>query len=297
MHASTLFWNLTVLIHSPDQEQTQQQASNMQYYTCSYLLLVTLYAWTRFFKLLQRQPFSPNINYLDFAYVTFYSLFFTAFSISFSVLIITCQSLLQLQIIRGNKQWNNYGRIIPCIGMSVLVGMFWIVVIFLQNILLRASTNPCQSLCIQNSTSLMEVENISIGIYFVFTLLPTSIIVIVTSVLSVKLFKKMSIQQKIQHYNNKKLLFMPILMVILIVCNGVIGYLHDGHCNFRSDKASGSERLPWKLGLFRKSFGFINCLHGVSYPITLLYFNTKLRKNWKKYFTRISNRVDSETVQ
>ena len=151
---------------------------------------------------------------------------FTAFSTPFSVLIITCQSLLQLQIIRGKKQWNNYGRIIPCIGMSVLAGIFWNVVILLQEIILPASSNPCQPLCTQNSTSLVEVENITIGIYFVFTLLPTSIIVIVTSVWSVQLFKKMSIQQKIQDYNtlNKKLLFMPILMVILIVCNGVIGF-------------------------------------------------------------------------
>ena len=42
--------------------------------------------------------------------------------------------------------------------------------------------------------------------------------VIVTSVWSVQLFKIMSIQQKIQDYNtlSKKLLFMPILMMILV---------------------------------------------------------------------------------
>ncbi len=41
-------------------------------------------------------------------------------------------------------------------------------------------------------------------------------------------------------------------------------------------------------------YAFINFLHGVSYPITLLYFNTRLRKNWREQLTRKSNRVHSE---
>ncbi len=164
--------------------------------------------------------------------------------------------------------------------------MFWNVVVLLQQILLPASSNPCQPLCVQNSTSILEVENISIGIYFVFTLLPTSIIVIVTSVWSAQIFKKMSIQQKIQDYNNslnKKLIFMPILMVFLILCNGVIGYLM-GVAISEVIKLAGVEDYlgNWAYFARRMSYGIISCLHGVSYPITLLYFNTKLRKNCKK---------------
>ncbi len=87
-------------------------------------------------------------------------------------------------------------------------------------------------------------------------------------------------------------------MVILIVCNGVIGFL-IGVAISEVIKLAGVEDYlgNWAYFVNRMSFGFINCLHGVSYPITLLYFNTKLRKNWKKYFNRRSNRVDSETVQ
>ncbi len=171
--------------------------------------------------------------------------------------------------------------------------MFWNVVVLLQDIFLPVLINPCQPLCVQNSTSVPEAENITLGIYFVSTLLPTSTIVIVTSVWSVQLFKKMSIQQKIQDYNtlNKKLLFMPILLVILIVCNGIIGYL-IGIAISELIKLAGVENYlgNWTYFVQRMSFGFINCLHGVSYPITLLYFNTKLRKNWRKYFNRRSNR-------
>ena len=188
----------------------------------------------------------------------------------------------------------------PCIGICVLAGMFWNVVILLWDILLPVSSNPCEPLCVQNSTTILEALNINLGIllgiYFVSTLLPTSIMVIVTSVWSVQLFKKMSIQQKIQEYNtlNKKLLFMPILMVTLI---GLIGYL-IGVAISEVIKLAGVEDYlgNWAYFTSRMSNAVISCLHGVSYPITLLYFNTKLRKNWKKCFNRRSNRVDPEII-
>ncbi len=109
----------------------------------------------------------------------------------------------------------------------------------------------------------------------------------------------MSIQQKIQDYNtlNKKLLFMPVLMVILIVCNGVIGYLMGVAISEVIKLAGVKDYLGnWAYFTRRMSFAIIGCLHGVSYPITLLHFNTKLRKNWTKYFNRRSNRVDPEII-
>ncbi len=294
---STLFWNLTVFT-----ALIKSKLSNKPL-TVLYSSLLLVLCMEKIAQAIYSAAISPDmLRFCICDILTDSILFsFTAFSTPFSVLTITCQSLLQLQIIRGKKQWNSYGRIIPCIGISVLAGMFWNVMVLLQQILLPASSNPCQPLCVQNSTSILEVENISIGIYFVFRLLPTSIIVIVTSVWSAQIFKKMSIQQKIQDYNNslnKKLLFMPILMVFLIICNGVIGYLM-GVAISEVIKLAGVEDYlgNWAYFARRMSYGIINCLHGVSYPITLLYFNTKLRKNWKNFFTRISNRVDPETVQ
>ncbi len=97
------------------------------------------------------------------------------------------------------------------------------------------------------------------------TLMPSSIMVIVTSVWSVQLFKKMSIQQKIQDYNtlNKKLLFMPILMMILIVCNGVIGFLM-GIAISEVMKLAGVEDYLGNWAYFGDSMSnvFISCLHG-----------------------------------
>ncbi len=223
---------------------------------------------------------------------------FGAFSTVFSVLIIACQSLLQLQIVRGKKQWNSYGRIIPCIGASFLAGMFWFTVLLVQQILLPASSNPCQPLCIQNTTTtLSDSENISAGAYFVSTLLPASVMVIATSVWSVQLFKKMSICQNIQEYNNlnRKLLLMPILLMFIILCNGLFGYLIGKAFSEVLKLAGVKDYLGnWANFVEEMIYAFINFLHGVSYPITLLYFNTRLRKNWREQLTRNSNRVHSD---
>ncbi len=292
---STLFWNLTVFT-----ALIKTKLSNKPL-TVLYSSLLLVLCLDKIVQAIVTPTISPDmLRFCISDILTNAILFsFTAFTTPFSALIITCQSLLQLQIIRGKKQWNSYGRIIPCIGISVLAGMFWYVVVLLQNILLPESSNLCQPLCAQNSTSVRGVENISIGIYFVSTVLLTSTIVVVTSVWSVQLFKKQSIQQKIQDYNtlNKKLLFMPILMVILVICNGLIGFL-IGTAISEVLKLAGVEDYlgNWAYFARRMSNAVISCLHGVSYPITLLYFNTKLRKNWKKYFTRRSNRVDSEII-
>ncbi len=127
------------------------------------------------------------------------------------------------------------------------------------------------------------------------TLFPASATVIVTSVLSVQLFKRMSIQQKLQDdYSNlnKKLLLMPILMVFIIACNGPIGFLIGMAISEVLKLAEVEDYFGnWDYFAKRMVFAFVNTLHGVSYPIALLYFNTKLRKNWKKMLSRKSNRV------
>ena len=288
----TLFWNLTVFT-----ALIKSKLSNKPL-TVLYSSLLLVLCLDKIVQAIVTATISPNmLRFCICDILTNSFLFsFNASSTAFSVLIITCQSLLQLQIIRGKKQWNSYGRVIPCIGVSFLVGMFWYVGIIIQDILLPGSPNPCQPLCIQNGTSSSKAEIIILSTYLVSTLLPASTMVIVTTVWSAQLFKNMSIQQKIQDYNrlNKKLLFMPILMIILIVCNTLLGYLM-GTAISEVLKLSGVENYlgNWAYFVRRMSYGFISCLHGVSYPITLLYFNTKLRKNW---IFRRSNRVDSEII-
>ena len=293
---STLFWNLTVFT-----TLIKSKLSNNPL-TVLYSSLLLVLCMDKIVAGIVTATVSPDVvrfcscNILTDSFL----LAFNGFSVVFSILIITFQSLLQLQIIRGKKQWNSYGRIIPCIGVSILAGMFWYTMFLIQQILLPASSNPCQPLCIQNATSTtLEAEYILTGAFVVSTLLPASIMVIVTSVWSAQLFKKMSIRQKIQEYNtlNKKLLLMPILMLSLILCNLLLGFFLSIALSEVLQLAGVEDYLGnWAYFVRRMTFACVGSLHGVSYPITLLYFNTKLRKDWKKYLTRRSNRVNSETT-
>ena len=161
MLPSTLFWNLTVFT-----ALIKSKLSNKPL-TVLYSSLLLVLCMDKIVQVIYTATISPDmLRYCICDILTGSILFsFTAFSIPFSVLIITCQSLLQLQIIRGKKQWNSYRRIIPCIGVCVLAGIFWNVVVFLQDILLPASSNPCEPLCVQNSTTLMEALNINLGMH------------------------------------------------------------------------------------------------------------------------------------
>ncbi len=287
---STLFWNLTVFTAFIRRKLGNKPLAVL------YSSLLLVLCGDKIVVAIITTAASPDVlrfckcNILELSLVKS----FGAFSASFSVLIITCQSVLQLQIIRGKKQWNSFRKIIPCVGVSFLVAIFWSTVLLVeQNV--QPALNLCQSLCIQNTTlTNANTESILAAVYYVSTLFPASATVIVTSVWSVQLFKRMSIQQKLQDYSNlnKKLLLMPILMAILIACNGPIGYLIGIAISEVLKLAQVEDYFGnWDYFAKRMVFTFVNSLHGVSYPIALLYFNTKLRKNWKKMLSRKSNRV------
>ena len=83
--------------------------------------------------------------------------------------------------------------------------------------------------------------------------------------------------------------------MFIILCNGLFGYL-IGQAFSEVLKLAGVNDYLGNWANFAEEmiYAFINFLHGVSYPITLLYFNTRLRKNWREQLTRKSNRVHSE---
>ncbi len=118
---STLFWNLTVFT-ALIKKQTQQHVSNS---ALQFLAIDDLYgqdccsyhndnSFTRRAQILHMQHSSCRISHCIVHY------FFCA-SNHLSDLEI------QLQIIRGKKQWNSYGRITPCTGVSFLT---WNVLVY-----------------------------------------------------------------------------------------------------------------------------------------------------------------------
>ncbi len=289
----TLFWNVSVFV-ALIKSKLGNKPLTILYSSLMLILCVDKIAETILTAIIAPDLIRYCIcNTIAFAFLTAES----GFSTLFSVITISCQSMLQLQIIRGKKQWNNYNRIISCIGVIILIALIWSVLILLQQIFLPPSLNTCQPLCLQNFTVLFQAENIFLAVYLGVFLLPAAVTITVTSIWCVVLFKKMSIQQKNTDYSDlsKKLLLMPIIMVFLIFGNLSIGYLLSAVFS-EVLKLAGLEDYigNWAILGSDVSYAIGSLLQGVSYPITLLIFSTKLRKSWKGLFRRKHNKVQSE---
>ncbi len=87
------------------------------------------------------------------------------------------------------------------------------------------------------------------------------------------------------------------MMVLLLFGNGLLGYLL-GAVFSEVLKLAGVENHigNWAFTAVRLSFGIVGYSQGVSYPITLLIFSTKLRRSWRNLFTKKSNRIHTDTV-
>ncbi len=125
MLPSTLFWNLTVFTALIKSKLSNKPLTVLYSSLLLVLCMDKIIQTTGIATAITISPDMHKLFCICDILKNFILFFFTAFSTAFSVLIITCQSLLQLQIIRGKKQWNSYGRIIPCIGVRIL----WIVLV------------------------------------------------------------------------------------------------------------------------------------------------------------------------
>ncbi len=219
---STLFWNLTVFA-----ALIRSKLSNNPL-TVLYSSLLLVLCVDKIVAAIITATFSPHaIRFCTNILTAAFLFSFTAFSTVFSVLIVTFQSLLQLQIIRGKKQWNSYGWVILFIGVSALTGIFWYGLIFFSKpyhqiiarhymyntkfyfkFAIQQYINHRSIFCVYNASSFCHNNSH-------------------VSMVCIQLFMKMSIRQIVQDYKvmTKKLLFMPILMLFLISCNVGIGFL------------------------------------------------------------------------
>ncbi len=90
---------------------------------------------------------------------------------------------------------------------------------------------------------------------------------------------------------------MPVMMVLLLFSNGLLGYLLGAVFSEVFKSAGVEDHIGnWAFTATELSFGIVGYSQGVSYPITLLIFSTKLRRSWRNLFTKKSNRVLTDTV-
>ena len=226
-----------------------------------------------------------------------------AFFIVYSVVTVTCQSVLQLLVLMGKSKWRkSYKRNLACVFLSAVVALFWTLLFFVSN-LLSESPLHCQSFCTtpDNTTSSdqFDFQLLVVGGYALFTLAPAFVTAIVTSVWALVLFKrKITLRSDSKDSGlNRKLILLPLLMVFLLTCNSLMSYLLT---DVTGAILKGANLDPffgnWANYVSDVEYFILDLLHGLSYPLILVYLNSALRATWKRMFHKISSRKSS-TIQ
>ena len=108
------------------------------------------------------------------------------FFVGYSVVAVTCQSVLQLLIMKRSQKWqNSYKRSIGCLVISAAVATFWTACFIISN-MLSEYPHHCHSFCqTPKSTYVISMEYASLFVavaFVVFTVAPAFVITILTSI-------------------------------------------------------------------------------------------------------------------
>ena len=209
---------------------------------------------------------------------------FIFFSI-YSVIIVTCQSTLQLLILQGKKKWyKNYKPSLACVVLSVVVAGFWAFAYIMQTVFV---THSCTTVCSppsENVTVSTEAKFIVTGAYAGITLAPAVIVTIVTSIYSLVIFKTRLLKTELVDDKSlsKKMILLPVLMVILVLGTNLNGFVASSITSVILRQVDvGPYYGNWSLFISSLIFFVSDALHGIAYPVILLVLNTTLRKKWK----------------
>ena len=153
------------------------------------------------------------------------------FFIVYSVVVVTCQSVLQLLIMKGHQEWqNSYKRSIGCLIVSAAVATFWTVSFFINNILSEFPLH-CHSLCASSPNnrdfvSSMDASLFIVVAYVVFTLAPAFVVTTISSVWAFLEFKKrFLVTNKKDAGLSRRIFLLPVIMVFLLFYNSLLSYL------------------------------------------------------------------------
>ena len=213
------------------------------------------------------------------------------FFIVYSVVVVTCQSVLQLLIMKGHQEWqNSYKRSVGCLLVSVAVATFWTVAFLISNILSEFPFH-CLSLCTSSNSnsfvSPMDPDVLVVIAYIVFTLVPAFVVTITTSIWAFLVFKKKIIVTGTKDLKlSRRILLLPAIMVLLLLCNTMLSYF----ATVVSDSVLDKESLEpffgnWANFLSTLLYFILDMLHALSYPLVLLFLYTGLRRTWKSFFS------------
>ena len=213
----------------------------------------------------------------------------------YSVVIVTYQSVLQLLVLMGKKKWGaEYMGSVIGVVISGVVGVVW-------SIVFLTTSNDVPTLCSMyceppdpNSTVSSPIDTglIYVGSTIVLTLIPSLIVTIVTSTRATILFKSKFMRRSDDDNDlNKKMILLPILMVFLVIANSTISYAVASIVGVILKRANlGAFFGNWAYFISIVVAMLIDIIHGVSYPVALVYLNTKLQTTWKRMLFKRGSR-------
>ena len=227
------------------------------------------------------------------------------FFVVYSAVVVTCQSVLQLLIMKGRQEWqDSTKRSIGCLIVSATVAAFWTVIFFICNMFSRFP-NFCHSFCqVPQRTNHAFVSSANLTIYgivayLIITLVPAFVVTVTTSILAFLTFKKKFIatSEKDAAFS-RKMFLLPVLMVILLFCNNLLSYLIIVLVNNTLDRASlGPFFGNWANLLSTLLYLVLDILHALSYPLVLLFLYARLRRTWKSLLSCKKQSSDKNSSQ
>ena len=134
-----------------------------------------------------------------------------------------------------------------------------------------------------NSSS-MDASLFIVAAYGVFTLAPAFLVTIISSIWAFLEFKKrLIVTNKKDIGLSQRILFIPVIMVLLLFCNSLLSYLTTVVSDKVLDRASLEPFFGnWANFLSTLLYFVLDILHALSYPLVLLFLYTCLRKTWKR---------------
>ena len=216
------------------------------------------------------------------------------FFVVYSVVVATCQSVLQLLIMKGNQQCqDSYKRSIGCLIVSAVLATVWTVCFIIGN-MFSEYPQHCHSFCETpqrtNQIVVISMEYASlyvVGAYAVSTLVPALVVTITTSIWAFVIFrKKFMATSKKDIAFSRRMFLLPVLMVILLICNSLLSYLITVVTARVFDKTHFGPFFGNWANVFTALVYFVlDILHALSYPLVLLFLYSRLRRVWNSLFS------------
>ena len=208
----------------------------------------------------------------DIDFILFTRVLFT----TYTMVIVTCQGVLQLLILKGRKRLRtNYTKSILCVIISTIVAVLWGLIVMIDGFV-QMIPAFCDTFCqipAENSTSQLQYQPIVEIAYCLLTLAPALVITIVTSIWSLAVFKSYFIRQQTDANDS------ALNRKVEIENNAFLGFLlsktYDGILN----AANGAFLGNWGIFVSTVTSLILDFVNGVSYPLSEHKAATNMEEN------------------